>query len=152
MIFNEVVDPSGMRSRPVLSERFQGVWDVSYQKKRIMIAYSGNLLSPMKLPLLGPSDPRDPNSPWFSVQNASIRYSFTHFGVGFHGYNLLNSRPAADRIARAHDPFNRNVLFDNLGNVVPSAENPNALVFDPSSVFASFQGCRWGLSINWLLD
>ncbi len=152
LIFNEVVDPSGMRSRPVLSERFQGVWDVSYQKKRIMIAYSGNLLSPMKLPLLGPSDPRDPNSPWFSVQNASIRYSFTHFGVGFHGYNLLNSRPSADRIARAHDPFNRNVLFDNLGNVVPSAENPNALVFDPSSVFASFQGCRWGLSINWLLD
>lgn len=149
---NYIVHPDNSRDVPMLTEQVQCVWDFSYQHRRLQLSYSGNLIGPMSLPLLGPNDPRSPRSPWFSVQNASARWSFSRFGIGVHGYNLLNARPAADRIARSHDPFDRLVTFDAAGAPVATPDNPGALVFDPSSVYASFQGRRWGISINWAID
>lgn len=151
-IDNVLVGPGNVREVPMLTERLQCVWDLSFQRKRLQLSYSGNLIGPMNLPLLGPSDPRSSQSPWFSVQNASTRWSFERFGLGLHAYNLLGARPSADRIARAQDPFNRLVSFAPDGTPLASPENPFALVFDPSSVYASFQGRRWGISLNWALD
>jgi outer membrane receptor for ferrienterochelin and colicins len=151
-IDNALVGPGNVREVPMLTERFQGVWDLSYQRKKLQLSYSGNLIGPMNLPLLGPGDPRSSRSPWFSVQNASARWSFIRFGLGLHGYNLLWARPSADRIARAHDPFDRLVAFAPDGTPLASPENPFALVFDPTSVYASFQGRRMGISVTWALD
>jgi outer membrane receptor for ferrienterochelin and colicins len=136
----------------MLTERFQGVWDFSYTRARYTVSYAGNLIGPMELPLLGPTDPRSSRSPWFSIQNASVQRTFTHFNLSIHGYNLLNFTPSPDRIARANDPFDRNVLFDPNGTALATPENPYALVFDPSSVFSSFQGRRWGIKLSWSVD
>lgn len=149
---NFIVDAGGSRSIPMLTERFQGVWDFSYTRARYTVSYAGNLIGPMELPLLGPTDPRSSRSPWFSIQNASIQRTFTHFNLSIHGYNLLNFTPSPDRIARANDPFNRDVLFDPNGTALATPENPYALVFDPSSVFSSFQGRRWGIKLSWSVD
>jgi outer membrane receptor for ferrienterochelin and colicins len=149
---NFLVESGQGREVPMLTERAQGVWDLSYERKKLMVSYSGTVIGPMDLPLFGPDDPRSSRSPWFSLQNASARWTFARFGVGLHGYNLLGARPSADRIARAHDPFDRFVAFGPDGAPLATPENPFALVFDPSSVYASFQGRRWGISANWALD
>ncbi|WP_198664748.1 hypothetical protein [Lewinella sp. IMCC34191] len=56
--------------------------------------------------------------------------------------NLLDFTPPANSIARAFDPFDRNVSFAADGTAIPTSENPHALTFDPTYVFASNQGIR----------
>jgi outer membrane receptor for ferrienterochelin and colicins len=60
--------------------------------------------------------------------------------------NLLNWTPWKNQdepiIARAFDPFDRDVEFSADGNVMTTANNPNALTFDPSYVYAPNQGIR----------
>jgi outer membrane receptor for ferrienterochelin and colicins len=44
------------------------------------IDYTGNVYSPMQLPLLSALDPRAPESPWYSLQNIQFIYSgLQHF-------------------------------------------------------------------------
>jgi outer membrane receptor for ferrienterochelin and colicins len=60
--------------------------------------------------------------------------------------NLFNWTPVKGNpflIARAHDPFDKRVDFDGTGNVLQTPENPYALTFDPSYVFAPNQGRRF---------
>ncbi len=66
--------------------------------------------------------------------------------------NLLNFTPAKNSIARAFDPFDREVQFDALGNLQPSAGNPYALTFDPTYVYASNQGIRFFMGFRWSLN
>jgi len=114
---------------------------------------TGNITGPLKLPLLGTLDPRDPYSPTFSIINIQLtkgwnnRYEF-YGGVK----NLLNFTPAKNSIARAFDPFDREVQFDALGNLQPSAGNPYALTFDPTYVYASNQGIRFFMGFRWSLN
>jgi outer membrane receptor for ferrienterochelin and colicins len=54
----------------------------------------------------------------------------------------LNFTPPANSIARPFDPFDRQVEFDGNGQVMPTPQNPYALTFDPSYVFAPNQGIR----------
>lgn len=59
--------------------------------------------------------------------------------------NLLNWTPNKGNpfiIARSHDPFDKNVTFDNDGNAQVTQENPYGLTFDPSYVYAPNQGIR----------
>jgi hypothetical protein len=59
--------------------------------------------------------------------------------------NLLNWTPAKHApflIARSHDPFDKHVLFDAAGQVIPTPDNPYALTFDPNYVYAPNQGLR----------
>ena len=59
--------------------------------------------------------------------------------------NLLNRTPARSvpfLIARAHDPFDKAVVFDGNGSPVANESNPYGLTFDPSYVYASNQGIR----------
>ena len=139
---------NGVRQRQILTESFTGTWNVSYTFRGIDLSvdYTGNLYGPMRLPLLGELDPRQPFSPTWSIQNIQ----FTWKGMeGFEVYggikNLLDWTPNRGNpfiIARSHDPFDRNVQFDNQGNVVATDENPFALTFDPSYVYGPNQGIR----------
>lgn len=142
--------------RPILSERWTGVWALSYDWSRynLTVAYTGNLYGPMRLPLLGDLDPRADFSPWWSIQN--IQLTWAPKGKDWELYggvkNLLNFTPPANSIARANDPFDQNVSFDSNGNALPTANNPNALTFDPSYVFAPNQGIRGFVGFRFTLS
>ena len=144
---------AGVIERQLLTENFQGVWSISYQLKKYGLSfdYTGNVFSPMKLPLLGSLDDRPPTSPWYSIQNIQITKKWNSIECYGGVKNLLNFTPAANSIARPFDPFDQNVNFDASGNVLPSANNPNALTFDPSYVYASNQGIRGFIGFRYRL-
>ena len=139
----------------LLTERYSGTFTASYtfSEPAITIDYTGNLIGPMKLPLLSELDERAPFSRTYSIQNIKISKNFGR-GVSLYGgiKNLLNFTPPANAIARAHDPFDRGVLFDPEGNVIPTPNNPQALTFDPTYVFTSNQGIRVFMGITWKLN
>ena len=152
------VDADGRRERVLLSERFSGVWGLSVtlpqnlsRRHTWSVDYNGSVYGPMLLPVQGPRDPRPGASPWFSLQNVQLTFKPAGGRLEVYGglKNLLDFTPRADAIARGHDPFDRRVKFDAAGDPVPTAENPNALVFDPSYVFASNVGRRAFLGARW---
>jgi outer membrane receptor for ferrienterochelin and colicins len=137
----------GSRLRPVLTESFQGVWRVGYRipERGLSFDYTGNLYGPMRLPLLGPLDPRPAWSPWWSIQNVQATVALGRWELFGGVKNLLDLTPPANSIARAFDPFDRQVTFGPDGQVIPTPDNPHALTFDPTYMFASNQGIRWFL-------
>lgn len=147
------VEENGETSRQILTESVQGVWSIGYTfRNGITLDYTGNLYGPMRLPVLGELDNRPHESPWFSIQNIQLTKAFGDKWEIYGGVkNLLNFTPAANSIARAFDPFDENVVFDNEGQVVPTADNPYALTFDPSYVYASNQGIRGFLGLRFTL-
>ncbi|WMI68836.1 TonB-dependent receptor [Mangrovimonas sp. YM274] len=144
----------GQKIEQILTEKFSGTWALTYKNypTNLSLDYTGNLYGPMRLPLLGDLDPRSAYSPVWSIQNIQLTYDgLTNFEFYTGIKNLLNWTPNKGNpfiIARAHDPFDENVEFDNNGNVVPTADNPYALTFDPSYVFAPNQGRRFFLGIR----
>lgn len=146
----------GITSRPLLTEHFSGTWSASYTltKLNLTLDYTGNLYSPMNLPVLGDTDPRPDTSPWWSIQNIQFTYSPKKSSLQLYGgvKNLLNFRPAANSIARSFDPFDKEVTFNDAGNVVPTANNPYSLTFDPSYVYAPNQGIRAFIGVRWSLN
>ena len=149
---------NGVRTRQILTERFTATWAVSYDfyRPKLSIDYTGNLYGPMRLPLLGELDPRSEYSPTWSQQNIQFTYKgFDNFEIYGGVKNLLDWTPNRGNpflIARANDPFDRNVQFDNNGNVVPTPNNPNALSFDPSYVYAPNQGIRGFIGLRYRLQ
>ena len=137
-----------IRTRPMLTEKFSGTWAISYSfpTPGITIDYTGNVYGPMRLPLLSASDPRKSESPVWSIQNIQgTKWISSSFEIFAGIKNLLNWTPAKNNaflIARSHDPFDRKVVFGADGQVVPTAENPYALTFDPTYVYAPNQGLR----------
>ena len=144
-------DGRDVRTRQVLTERITGTWSATYTfPKGFSVDYTGNLYGPMKLPVLGPDDPRAENSPTWSIQNIQLTKRFEN---GFELYggikNLLNFTPPANSIARAHDPFDKRTTFDQNGQAVRTFENPYGLTFDPNYVFAPNQGTRGFLGVRY---
>jgi outer membrane receptor for ferrienterochelin and colicins len=142
------------RTWQMLTERFSAVWSISYELPKIGLTldYTANLYSPMRLPLLGALDDRPNMSPWWSLQNIQITKKIGKKMEIYGGIkNFLNFTPPANSIARAHDPFDRQVQFAPNGQVIATAANPNALTFDPSYVFAPNQGIRAFLGLRYLL-
>jgi outer membrane receptor for ferrienterochelin and colicins len=147
-------EEAGVWERQLFTERFSGVWTVAYHLHALELTldYTGNVYSPMRLPLLGSLDDRPEYSPWWSVQNIQITKKL---GASWELYggvkNLLNYTPPSNSIARAFDPFDREVQFASDGSVLPSPYNPNALSFDPTYLFAPNQGIRGflGIRFNW---
>lgn len=149
------IDENGETSRQLLTERFTGVWNMGYAfgKSGFSVDYTGNVYSPMRLPLLGELDNRDEYSPWWSIQNIQITKRFNRGWEIYGGVkNLLNYTPPKNSIARSFDPFDKDVQFDESGQVIPTPENPNALTFDPSYVFAPNQGIRGFVGVRWVLN
>ncbi len=137
------------KQRPVLTESWSGNWAISYSLPLagVTIDYTGNIYGPMRLPLTSALDPRRPSSPVWSLQNMQLT-KWISGRVELYGgvKNLFNWTPVKGNpflIARAHDPFDKNVRFDGAGNVVQTPDNPYALTFDPSYVFAPNQGRRF---------
>lgn len=144
----------GVTVRQLLTERFSGVWSIGYifGNSGFSIDYTGNVYGPMRLPLLGELDNRPAYSPWWSIQNIQITKALPKGWEVYGGVkNLLNYTPPANSIARPFDPFDKNVQFDHDGKVIPTPDNPNALTFDPSYVYAPNQGIRGFLGIRWTL-
>ncbi len=146
----------GIKSRQLLTERFTGTWTVSYPflDRKISVDYTGNVYSPMDLPLLGELDPRPAQSPWWSIQNIQISYKRSpQFEIYGGVKNLFNWTPWKNSdepiIARSFDPFDKGVEFDSAGEVVPTPSNPHALTFDPIYVYAPNQGIRGFLGIRY---
>ncbi|CDF77796.1 TonB-dependent receptor [Formosa agariphila KMM 3901] len=144
----------GITTKQILTESYSGTWGVSYSfyKPHITLDYTGNLYGPMRLPLLGDLDPREEYSPVYSIQNIQATYAFSDFEIYGGVKNLLNWTPNKGNpfiIARTEDPFDKNVQFNNNGDVIPTADNPYALTFDPSYVYAPNQGIRLFLGMRY---
>lgn len=146
----------GVKIQQILTEKWMGTWSVSYlvNKLNLGIDYTGNIYGPMRLPLSNEFDPRQPNSPVWSLQNIQFTYrGFKNLEVYGGVKNLLNFKPTRNNpfiIARANDPFDKQVQFDANGNAVATPNNPYGLTFDPSYVYAPNQGIRgfFGLRYN----
>lgn len=134
-----------IKTQQILTERFSSVWSLGYEfkKQKLTIDYTGNIFGPMRLPLLGELDDRPAYSPWWSIQNLQVTKQIGKRIELYGGIkNLLNFLPPANSIARSFDPFDRNVVFGSDGSVVATPDNPNALTFDPTYMFAPNQGIR----------
>ncbi len=148
------IHENNIKKRQLLTESFSGVWSISYKikKNRIKIDYTGNVYGPMKLPLLSELDPRKGESPWFSIQNIQVT---KNIGASWEMYggikNILNFTPARNSIARSFDPFDSDVVFNSSGEAIATANNPYALTFDPSYVYASNQGIRGFLGLRYTI-
>ncbi|NHN25661.1 TonB-dependent receptor [Flavobacterium jejuense] len=148
----------GIISTPILTEKFSTTWGITYDivKWNSSIDYTGNLYGPMRLPLLGDLDPRSEYSPFWSIQNIQFTYkNFKYFELYGGIKNLLNWTPNKNNpflIARANDPFDKAVVFDANGNATATPNNPYALTFDPSYVYAPNQGIRGFLGLRYILN
>jgi outer membrane receptor for ferrienterochelin and colicins len=145
----------GETLRQLLTERFSGVWNIGYAfgNSGFSVDYTGNVYGPMRLPLLGDLDNRAAYSPWWSVQNIQVTKQFPKGWEVYGGVkNLLNYTPPSNSIARPFDPFDKNVQFDENGQVIATPDNPNALTFDPTYVFAPNQGIRGFIGVRWIVN
>jgi len=148
---------NGTTSRQLLTENFTGTWTISYSFENfpLDIDYTGSVYSPMKLPLLGPQDPRPEYSPWWSIQNIQFTYNgLKNFEVYAGVKNFLNWTPGKKvpfLIARSNDPFDKEVTFNPDGSVQATSNNPYALTFDPTYVYAPNQGIRAFFGLRYTL-
>lgn len=146
------------KQQQILTENFTATWSVTYDfpKTKFSIDYTGNLYSPMRLPLLNELDPRAQFSPWWSIQNIQVTYKKLKAWEFYAGVkNLLNWTPNKSTpfiIARSHDPFDKDVIFDANGNATPTTENPYGLTFDPSYVYGPNQGARAFIGFRYTFD
>ncbi|HEX8575445.1 MAG TPA: TonB-dependent receptor [Flavobacterium sp.] len=146
-----------IKTRQILTEKFSGTWAISYRipKWFIDIDYTGNIYGPMRLPLLGENDPRKEYSPTWSIQNIQFTYNKIKNVEIYMGIkNLLNWTPNKGNpfiIARANDPFDKDVQYGPDGNVLVTPENPYGLTFDPSYVYGPNQGIRSFFGVRYTL-
>lgn len=128
----------------MLTERFMGTWTIGYNIRSIglNIDYTGNVIGPMRLPILGENDPRPSKSKTWSIQNIQLTKNINSKFEIFGGVkNLLNWTPAKGLpflISRANDPFEK-------------IDDPNLLPFDPNYVYAPNQGIRGFLGLRYNL-
>lgn len=138
---------NSVKKQQILTEKFSGNWTVSYRIKPLNLAvdYTGNIYSPMRLPLLSDLDPRKEFSPVWSIQNIQFTFSgFNRFELYGGMKNLLNWTPNRGNpfiIARANDPFDKHLDVDN----------PYGLTFDPTYVYGPNQGIRGFFGIRYTI-
>lgn len=148
---------NGVSRTPFLTENFTATWSVSYKLEplNLVLDYTGNVYSPMKLPLLSEYDPRSPKSPWYSIQNIQFTYTgWKNFEVYAGVKNLLNFTPKQNNpflISRTNDPFDKNVQYDSAGKVMVTPENPYGLTFDTTYVYGQNQTIRGFFGLRYTL-
>ena len=145
-------EENGTKTTPYLTERFQGVWKLEkkWRANNLTLDLTGTTVGTLKLPTLGELDPRADISTPFSIINLQLTKSWNNTIESYGGIkNILNFTPPKKSIARAFDPFDRRVNFDDSGSVLATTNNPYALTFDPSYVYASNQGIRFFLGLRW---
>jgi outer membrane receptor for ferrienterochelin and colicins len=153
-LMENTLTDNGVTEQQILTEKFTGTWALSYKIKKanLSIDYTGNVYSPMRLPLLGDTDPRSAYSPWWSIQNIQFTFNgIRNFDMYGGVKNILNWTPNKGNpfiIARSSDPFDKQVQFGSDGKVIATANNPYALTFDPSYVYGPNQGIRAFLGVR----
>ena len=156
--FNPLTEQEGRRFVPLFTEKVSLTWALSYEIPNwfLNLDYTGSYTGSMRLPLLSPLDPRREYSLPYSIQNIQITYKKFHNVELFGGVkNLLNWTPNRGNpflIARAHDPFDKQVTFDSNGVAQPTPDNPYALTFDPTYAYGPNQGIRAFVGLRWHLD
>lgn len=141
--------------RPFLTERMNATFAVQWTSlnRKWEINYNGNVVSPMNLPKASEWDPRPDESPWWSIQNLNIRRrisaSLELFGGVQNLWDWTPTRGLPFLLARAHDPFDRNVVTDQ-DQILRTPENPYGLSFDASYVYAPNQGRRFQFGFRYL--
>lgn len=156
---NIVTDHDGERktSRQLLTEPWSSSWSLSYNWRRLGLGfdYTGNCYGRMLLPRLSALDPRAAESPVWAIQNIQLSRKFRGGWECYAGVkNIFDWTPARSStflIARSHDPFDKQVVFDSNGQAVATPENPYALTFDPNYVYAPNQGRRLFAGIRYQL-
>ena len=145
--FMEVDETTNSVKRKLLfTEKFNGTWNISYKIKKIDLEfnYTGNVYSPVNLPLLSNADPRKEKSPWWSIQNIQIIYrGIKNFEIYGGVKNLLNQTIFNGNpfiISRSDDPFDKTIQFNNNGQVIANSNNPYGLTFDTTYSYGSNQG------------
>lgn len=137
-----------IRRRPLLTERWSATGSLSYSfpGMGLTLDYTGSVYGPMLLPLVSELDPRPGQSPVWSLHNLQATWKSKKGWEIYAGIkNLFNWTPARGLpflIARAQDPFDKNVQYTPDGKIQPTAENPYALSFDPNYTYAPNQGRR----------
>jgi len=145
-------EAGGVKTRPYLTERFQGVWKIEkkWYSSNLTFDLTGTTTGPLKLPTLSALDLRPSTSKTFNIVNVQLSKNWRGAFEIFGGVkNILNFTPPANSISRAFDPFDKQVTFDGSGNVLQTANNPYALTFDSSYVYASNQGIRFYVGVRW---
>ena len=156
--FNPLTEQEGRRFVPLFTEKVSLSWALSYEIPNwfLNLDYTGSYTGSMRLPLLSPLDPRREYSLPYSIQNIQITYKKFHKVELFGGVkNLLNWTPNRGNpflIARANDPFDKQVTFDSNGVAQPTPDNPYALTFDPTYAYGPNQGIRAFVGLRWHLD
>jgi outer membrane receptor for ferrienterochelin and colicins len=146
------VEENGIKTIPLLTERIQGVWKLEKKwiANNITLDFTGTSTGALRLPTLGDLDPRPSYSDPFSILNMQLTKIWNNSLESYGGIkNILNFTPPPDSIARSFDPFDRQVVFDDAGNALPTPSNPYALTFDPTYVYTSNQGIRFFFGIRW---
>ncbi len=142
---------NGERLPQLFAPPLSGTWTATFPlpKWRLTLDYTGNLNSPMHLPVL-PNDPRPEQSPWFSIHN--LQATWRPFARPAGGNTALNQMelyagvknilgffPREEVILRAFDPFDKQIEVDN----------PNGFTFDPTYNYAPIQRQRLLVGLRW---
>jgi len=155
--FDPLTEQDGIRFMPLFTEKYSLNWAVNYEIPNwfLTIDYTGNLTGSMRLPLLSDLDPRREYSLPFTIQNIQFTYkklkTIDLYGGVKNIFNWTPNRGNPFLIARANDPFDKNVQFDANGSAIPTAENPYGLTFDPTYAYAQNQGIRFFLGVRYTL-
>ena len=146
------IKEDGLKTVPYLTEKFQGVWkfEKKWNDKNLIFDLTGTTIGPLRLPTLSRLDPRPDYSSTFSIVNIQLTKILKNTFEIYGGVkNIFDFTPPKNSIARSFDPFDKQVVFDNSGNAIQNENNPYALTFDPSYVFASNQGFRFFFGLRY---
>ena len=130
----------------LFTEPYSLTWSATYKVPKFGMAldFTGNLYGPMKLPVVE-NDFRPEFSEPFSIANLKVSKDFSRgFSVNIGVRNLLNFTPPSYSILRPNDPFDNNI--DDPVN------NPNNYSFDPSYMYASFQGISYFVGLKYVFN
>lgn len=138
-------EENGEREWQMLTEKFMGTWTIGYNLRSlgINIDYTGNVIGPMRLPILeGYDDPRPDKSKAWSIQNIQLTKHLKNNLEVFGGVkNLLNWKPTKGipfLISRTNDPFEK-------------IDDPTLLPFDPNYIYGPNQGIRGFVGVRYNL-
>lgn len=150
---NVRIAEDGQRKDFYYTEKYQFYWNAgaTISKSSTVLRCWGALTGPMRLPRQGALDPRPEYSRPFTLLNISVTQNVRNFAFAIGVKNLLNFRPPATCLTRPHDPFDRLVVRNEKGEVVPTEENPYAYTFDTTYCYASFAGWQFFWNIEWKL-
>ena len=146
------IKEGGVKTVPYLTEKFQGVWkfEKKWNDKNLIFDLTGTTIGPLRLPTLSRLDPRPDYSSTFSIVNFQLTKILKNTFEIYGGVkNIFDFTPPKNSIARSFDPFDKQVVFDNSVNAIQNENNPYALTFDPSYVFASNQGFRFFFGLRY---